>query len=66
MFVFPDERFTKCPPDDAETMEPGSKVSKTKTKGAGVPRSLPLAMRPVQKKRSAFPAERFCVEQTMR
>ena len=37
MFVFPDERFTKYPPDDAETIEPGTRVSKTKTKGDGVP-----------------------------
>jgi len=32
MFVFPDEEFTMCPPDDAEIIEPGCRVSKTKTK----------------------------------
>jgi hypothetical protein len=41
MFVFPDEGFTQCPPDDAETIEPRCRPSKTKQKEDGIRRSFP-------------------------
>jgi len=66
MFVFPDEGFRKCPPDDAETIEPCCRVSKTKTKKETAFSIRFLNNAAVKKALRIFQRSAFCVEKTMR